>query len=77
MVINTDNLVSITEANQNFSRATRIAVENGQAVIFHTNHQLKCAKHILIGDWYETYFRDAYLIIAKMQRRYGVENRLK
>ena len=29
------------------------------------------------GDWYETYFRDAYLIIAKMQRRYGVENRLK
>ena len=49
MVINTDNLVSITEANQNFSRATRIAVENGQAVIFHTNHQLKCAKHILIA----------------------------
>ena len=43
----------------------------------YTNHQLKCATHILIGDWYETYFRDAYIIIAKMPRRYGVENRLK
>ena len=28
-------------------------------------------------DWYETCFRDAYLIIVKMQRRCGVENRLK
>ena len=28
-------------------------------------------------DWYETCFRDACLIIAKMQRRCGVENRLK
>ena len=28
MVINTDNLVSITEANQNFSRVARLVDEN-------------------------------------------------
>ena len=33
MVINTDNLVSITEANQNFSRVARLVDENGAAVI--------------------------------------------
>ena len=33
MVINTDNLVSITEANQNFSRVARMVDENGVAVI--------------------------------------------
>ena len=33
MVINTDNLVSITEANQNFSRVARMVDENGAAVI--------------------------------------------
>jgi antitoxin Phd len=29
--------VSVTEANQNFSRVTRIAEKNGQAVIFKNN----------------------------------------
>ena len=33
MVINTDNLVSISEANQNFSRVARLVDENGAAVI--------------------------------------------
>lgn len=37
MVINTDNLVSITEANQNFSRVARIVDENGAAVILKNN----------------------------------------
>ena len=37
MVINTDNLVSITEANQNFSRAARMVDENGAAVILKNN----------------------------------------
>ena len=37
MVINTDNLVSITEANQNFSRVARMVDENGAAVIFKNN----------------------------------------
>lgn len=37
MVINTDNLVSITEANQNFSRVARTVDENGAAVILKNN----------------------------------------
>ena len=37
MVINTDNFVSITEANQNFSRVARMVDENGAAVILKNN----------------------------------------
>lgn len=37
MVINTNNLVSITEANQNFSRVARMVDENGAAVILKNN----------------------------------------
>ena len=37
MVINTDNLVSITEANQNFSRVARMVDENGAAVSLKNN----------------------------------------
>ena len=39
MVINTDNLVSITEANQNFSRVARMVDENGAAVILKSNRR--------------------------------------
>ena len=37
MQINTDNLVSITEANQNFSRVARLVDENGSVVILKNN----------------------------------------
>ena len=37
MMINTDNLVSITEANQNFSRVARMVDENVAAVILKNN----------------------------------------
>ncbi|MBR3301574.1 MAG: type II toxin-antitoxin system Phd/YefM family antitoxin [Firmicutes bacterium] len=37
MTINTNSIISISEANQNFSKATRIAEKNGQAVIFKNN----------------------------------------
>ena len=37
MTIDTKTIVSVTDANQNFSRVTRIAVKNGQAVIFKNN----------------------------------------
>ena len=35
--VNTTTIVSVSEANQNFSRVTRIADKNGQAVIFKNN----------------------------------------
>ena len=37
MNINTNNLVSITEANQNFSKVARLVDENGSAVILKNN----------------------------------------
>lgn len=37
MVINTNQLVSITEANQNFSRVARMVDEGGAAVILKNN----------------------------------------
>ncbi len=37
MQIDTNAIVSVTEANQNFSRVTRIAEKYGQAVVFKNN----------------------------------------
>ena len=37
MNINTDSMVSITEANQNFSRVARLVDETGSAVILKNN----------------------------------------
>ena len=37
MNVNTSNLVSITEANQNFSRVARMVDENGSVVILKNN----------------------------------------
>ncbi len=37
MQIDTNTIISITEANQNFSRVTRIAEKSGQAMIFKNN----------------------------------------
>ena len=37
MKINTDSLVSITEANQNFSRVARLVDETGSVVILKNN----------------------------------------
>ena len=44
MTIDTRTIISASEANQNFSRATRIADSNGQAVIFKNNRP----KYLLI-----------------------------
>lgn len=37
MIIDTKQIMSVTEANQNFSKATRIAEKNGSVVIFKNN----------------------------------------
>ena len=44
MTVNTKNLVSITEANQNFSRVARLVDENGAAVILKNN----VPRHVLL-----------------------------
>ncbi len=37
MLVNTNNLVAMTEANQNFSKVIRLVDENGMAVILKNN----------------------------------------
>lgn len=37
MTINTNQMLSISEANQNFSKATRIADKQGSVIIFKNN----------------------------------------
>ena len=37
MLIDTNNMVSATEANQNFSRVSRMVDENGMAIILKNN----------------------------------------
>lgn len=44
MLVNTDNLVAMTEANQNFSKVVKIVDENGMAVILKNNKP----KYVLI-----------------------------
>ena len=45
MNVNTENLVSITEANQNFSRVARMVDEKGSVVILKNN----APRYLLIG----------------------------
>ena len=45
MVVDTKNLVSITEASQNFSRVARLVEENGVAVILKNN----VPRYVLVG----------------------------
>ena len=45
MTIDTKQVLSITEANQNFSRATRIVDKEGSVVIFKNNKP----KYMLVG----------------------------
>lgn len=37
MIIKTSQILSMTEANQNFSKVTRVVEKNGSAVIFKNN----------------------------------------
>ena len=52
MMVNTDILVPMTDANQNFSKVAKVAENNGQAVIFKNNKP----KFLLIDIDSNSYF---------------------
>ena len=59
MMVNTDNLVAMTEANQNFSRVVRTVDESGLAVILKNNKP----RYVVVDfDEYDT-------IVAALQMR--------
>lgn len=45
MLVNTESLVGMTEANQNFSKVIRLVDENGMAVIMKNNKP----RYVLVG----------------------------
>jgi len=55
MLVDTDNLVSLTDANQNFSRVARMVDERGSVVILRNN----VPKYVLI-DFAQLQHDDAF-----------------
>ena len=77
MNINTNNLVSISEANQNFSRVARMVEENGAVVILKNNSPRyllvrfeEAEKEQLAND--EDLLRVSKRFIAKNRKAYDV-----
>ncbi len=52
MIINEKQIISVTEANKNFSRATRVAEHYGKAVVFKNNRP----RFLLVDIEKEPYF---------------------
>ena len=77
MTVNTDNLVSITEANQNFSRVARMVDEKGSVVILKNNTpryllvELNSAQKEQIADD-EDVMSISKRLIAKNRKAYEV-----
>ena len=53
MTIDTQTIVSVTEANQNFSRVTRIVDAHGQAVIFKNNRPKYLLVDVENTPWFD------------------------
>ena len=77
MIIDTNNLVSITEANQNFSKVARMVDENGSVVVLKNN----APKYLIISFEHadkENYLDDSELLyisdqlMKKNQQAYDV-----
>ena len=71
MTIDTQTIVSVTEANQNFSRVTRIADAHGQAVIFKNNRP----KYLLVdmenSPWFDmTDDEKIDIVAARILKKY-------
>jgi len=52
MIINTDQIITMTDANQNFSKASKTANKYGQAIIMKNNKP----KYLLVDLENENYF---------------------
>ena len=59
MIVNTDSLVSMTEANQNFSKVVRTVDESGMAVILKNNKP----RYVVVD------FEEYDTIVSAMQMR--------
>ena len=71
MTIDTNTVVSMTEANQNFSKVTRIADQYGRAVVFKNNAPRYLVIQFAIADQVEDAAKSEALASAgKMMNLY-------
>lgn len=71
MTIDTNTVVSMTEANQNFSKVTRIADQYGRAVVFKNNAPRYLVIQFAIADQIEDAAKSDVLASAgKMMNLY-------
>ena len=68
MNINTKNMVSITEANQNFSRIARMVDENGSVLVLKNN----APRYLIIEYSNEDIMKLSKRLIAKNMEAYKV-----
>lgn len=77
MNIDTKNLISITEANRNFSRVAKLVDENGSAVILKNNVPRYLIVEFALADQAseasdEDVFSSSQRLIAKNRKAYEV-----
>lgn len=65
MNINTKTIVSMTEANQNFSKVAKVAEQNGSAVIFKNNRPKFLLMDVEKNDYLELSDNEKIDIIAR------------
>ena len=71
MTIDTQTIVSVTEANQNFSRVTRIADAHGQAVIFKNNRPKDLLVDMENTPWFDmTDDEKIDIVAARILKKY-------
>ena len=65
MVINTETIATMTEANQNFSKVAKVAENNGQAVIFKNNKPKFLLIDVESGSYFDVTDEERIDIAAK------------
>ena len=71
MTIDTKTIISVTEANQNFSRVTRIVDTHGQAVIFKNNRPKYLLVDVENTPWFDmTDDEKIDIVAARILKKY-------
>lgn len=65
MFVNTNNLITITEANQNFSKVARMVDENGSVVILKNNVPLYLIVEFSLAQQIQEYDDEDIIGISK------------
>ena len=69
MIVDTESIVTMTEANQNFSMVARCADRNGRAVVFKNNKPRYLVVSIANGDFLDLSDDERIEVVARRIRR--------